>query len=592
MTAPGRLLATLILLAATPLAAVADEMSEAGQAGRDLGQTLILKPGSGVFTDDTVSGTVTPFLTEAPPESGLTGSAIEGAAETRAAGASPEAEARKAEIKAATDNPRTAMTASDPVITTADQLNRQAEDRAGDLFSATGSDGTVCTTEGLGSAGPIERSCERSVSVDTFSCRMTLDVEVTRQDLYDCDVTYGADGEVTDECRALTAAPECLQTSSACLNLGADGQCVSERRSYSCLNNNGDLSPARLVQSGSTDIAETTAETCDPAVQSTSCAAEEPRCIAGPETRIINGVPITRDCWAWDKAISCQVAGTNSDCALFEREPNCHRIQSDCLAWSGGEDEDGNGLGSCVHWEDRYRCEAAAGAAGQNCDRLTVCAGGYCETVEPEPANTGYGLAATWLNVMNEMAKDAQKDLESQEIKVFNGKANSCRVGALGVLNCCKDSGWGNGIIGSCTSDEYDLIERNAAEATHYIGTYCSKRFFVCLQKKRVYCQFNSKLARIFIEEMRHLTGVSWGTAKVATRTVWHCNDDGEHCTIKKEPVAGTGPNCVGATIEEMETIDMEQIDLSEAFEDFVSDAAIPAAAMIQDFLISRVGSN
>jgi len=563
-------------------AAAADDLTEAAEAGRKAGEEAIILPGSTIFNADAIGQTVTPYKTDNPPEAKLNGSTISGAADARASGTSVAATTRKAQVDSATSNPRPAMTANDPAIVAADGLNQQADATAGAFFSATGSDGTVCTTEGLGSAGPIERSCERSVSVDNFTCARSLEVEVTRQDTYQCDVTYRADGQVVDQCLAVNAAAQCQQTISACLNLGPDGQCVSERRTYSCLNHEDDASPARLVKTSALDIADHVSETCDPVVETGNCESGTPVCTAGSETRMVNGVPITRECWAWNKPVTCQVAGAESDCTVFENEPNCRRIKSECLAKTDA--------GQCVHWSDRYRCEGTKSDKTQSCDAMTVCAGGYCETVEPEPADTSFGVTATWLNVLDEMAKDAEKTQSTQEVKVFNGAANTCRVGKLGVLNCCNDTGWGNGILGSCTAEEYDLMDRMQAQATHYIGSYCSKRFFVCLQTKRVYCQFNSKLARVFVEQFREVGGLTWGTTRSSYRYVETCQNGGDRCTYTAVPIEGTGPQCDGISVEQMEAVDMETLDLSEAFAEFVNEAALPSIQYIQDFLVSRVG--
>lgn len=561
----------------------ADGLSDAAAAGRAAAEALRLQPGSSVFTEGTIGTVVTPFATDTPPETQITGSSIEGDAQTKAAGTSVEASALKTEVGAVTTNPRPAIDQHDPSITAADQIDQTAVSRAGDLFSSAGSDGGTCTLTGIGNAGTIERSCERVVSVDTYHCQQTLDVSVTRRDTYECDVSYLSTGEITDECAALKQAPACQQTSSSCLNLGTDGQCVSERREYACLNEDGNMTPARKTSTSAPDFHEETAESCDPAVAAASCEAGEPTCTGGAETRMINGIPVTRACWAWDKPVVCQVAGSNSDCNVFANDPSCQKIQSDCLA----ETENG----TCVDWEDRYRCNGTAQPESQTCDNLTVCAGGYCETVEPEPANTDFAQSATWLGVLDEMAKDSEKDLDSQELRVFNGQPATCRVGALNVLNCCKDSGWGNGILGQCNEQEYALMDRMAAVATHYIGTYCSKRFFVCLQKKRVYCAFNSKLARVFVEQFRGLGQMSWGSPKPSYKSVQVCGDSGDHCHYESVPIPGTGPQCDGITVEQMQALDMEQIDLSEAFADFVNDAVIPSAEMIKNFLATRVGN-
>lgn len=551
----------------------ADPMTDAAEAGRAAAAPLVMAPGSPVLTEEMIGKTVTPYMTDAPPETTLTDTTIEDAARLRAAGASTEAGALQSETTAATSNPRREIPATDPGLQRADSALTAADAIAGGLFSATGNQGEGCTAEGLQSAGILERSCQRVVATSTSTCQLALDVAVTKTSRYACDEA----GDI-HECAALAANHACHETDSTCLNLGTDGSCLTLRKSFDCADVTGDLSPARQVDEATTEIAETKRGTCDNI--GANCAADEASCTSGPETRIINGVPITRACWAWERPVSCQAEGSESSCGVFEADQSCHKIQSDCLAQS----EDG----TCLQWEDRYRCDAGKAAQSTSCSALTVCAGGYCETVTPEPASPGFGESAAWLGVLGSMAKDAVRDGDGQIIRIFDGTASSCRVGKLGVLNCCNDSGWGNHVLGECTGDELALMDRAASGATHYIGSYCAKRFFVCLQVKRVYCAFNSKLARVFNEERRIQMHQSFGSAKVAHRLVIE-NPDSDHPRYVSVPIPGTGPQCDGATVEEMEALDLEKFDLSEAFADLTADVAVPSMEIIRTFLATRL---
>ncbi|MGB9760642.1 MAG: conjugal transfer protein TraN, partial [Thermoproteota archaeon] len=98
--------------------------------------------------------------------------------------------------------------------------------------------------------------------------------------------------------------------------------------------------------------------------------------------------------------------------------------------------------------------------------------------------------------------------------------------------------------MGSC--DQQDILTSTFKESgyCHYVGKRCIKKFLgVCLQKSKVYCCFNSKLARIIHEQGRPQLSTfgsdgSWGSAK--------------------------HPNCRGFTPEEFQAIDFNQIDFSE----------------------------
>ncbi len=88
----------------------------------------------------------------------------------------------------------------------------------------------------------------------------------------------------------------------------------------------------------------------------------------------------------------------------------------------------------------------------------------------------------------------------------------------------------------------------------HYVGSYCKKKWALvgCVQKAKVYCCFNSKLARIVHEQgrpqLKTFNGPNggWGTTP---------DDD-------------PGPICRGFTPEEFQMLDFSRIDLSEWYGD------------------------
>lgn len=110
-------------------------------------------------------------------------------------------------------------------------------------------------------------------------------------------------------------------------------------------------------------------------------------------------------------------------------------------------------------------------------------------------------------------------------------------------------------ILFACTEEEQELMVRKALKSTHEIGTYCSSRFLgSCVKKKTAYCMFNSPLARIFNEQARLQTGVSWG--------------EPEH------------PNCQGITLEQFQALDMDRVDLSEWTGMMISSGMIDTQAL------------
>jgi len=99
---------------------------------------------------------------------------------------------------------------------------------------------------------------------------------------------------------------------------------------------------------------------------------------------------------------------------------------------------------------------------------------------------------------------------------------------------------------GGC--DEQDIMTSTLKESgyCHYVGSRCIKKILgTCVQKAKVYCCFNSKLARIIHEQGRPQLSTdlrNWGSAK--------------------------NPNCRGFTPEEFQALDFSQMDLSEYYAD------------------------
>ena len=106
-----------------------------------------------------------------------------------------------------------------------------------------------------------------------------------------------------------------------------------------------------------------------------------------------------------------------------------------------------------------------------------------------------------------------------------------------------------------CDAEDMETAALNALGNCHYVGSYCSKKVLgICLQRKKTYCCFNSKLARVLHEQGRPQlkTFGGWGDAKL--------------------------PVCRGFTPDEFASLDFSLIDLSEVY----SDVEVKAQATIR----------
>ena len=158
-------------------------------------------------------------------------------------------------------------------------------------------------------------------------------------------------------------------------------------------------------------------------------------------------------------------------------------------------------------------------------------------------ANTGFVDSTARLNMAIELGGE---EFDRQSLRFFRGERRSCRIRWGGLADCCKNSGALVGLAG-CTRGERLLAEERHAGNTHYLGRGCARRIFgVCVRWRRSWCVFGSKLGRILQEAARGQLGIGWG-------------------------------NCRGFTVEEMERIDFEAVDLSEFTENLLDGSREPS---------------
>jgi len=94
-----------------------------------------------------------------------------------------------------------------------------------------------------------------------------------------------------------------------------------------------------------------------------------------------------------------------------------------------------------------------------------------------------------------------------------------------------------------CTAGEKLLGCKRAKGTCHEVGSRCTMKIFgQCLQEKKVFCCFDTILARIVQEQGRPQLGRGWGSAK--------------------------SPDCRGFYVDEFAQIDFSKIDMSEYVDD------------------------
>jgi len=252
--------------------------------------------------------------------------------------------------------------------------------------------------------------------------------------------------------------------------------------------------------------------------------------------RHIGNVPVYKNCWSWERTYSIPsdpIFTRDEECDAIEAA-GCGQVSTSCVV---------NGDGFCASERLTYECPRIEPAGNVDlCGDVLSCQNGDCaaEYQTSKDATEDFQQAASSLAVADELAKEFDHDT----LTVFTGAAKECAKTKFGFSNCCSDSGWGVDLsLASCSQEEKELGVKREQDASHYVGSYCSgKNIFGCYETSYTYCTYASKLARIIVEQGNVLMSRNYGSPK--------------------------NPDCPGFTVDELNTLDFNAMDLSEYYSD------------------------
>ncbi|EAA7634946.1 type-F conjugative transfer system mating-pair stabilization protein TraN [Salmonella enterica] len=283
----------------------------------------------------------------------------------------------------------------------------------------------------------------------------------------------------------------------------------------------------------------------------------------GTRTVVVEGktYSIHQDCWKWQDTYLTQTE-TEGTCGEFIKNPACTVTRSQCADTVDG---------FCVSQQVTYSCERKKEGNGQICGGEFFCKDGSCAQAQTGTSNM-FGQAVSALAAVAAAGEDVAA-LNGVDVRAFTGEAQHCKKMAVGFNNCCKDSGWGQDVgLSSCSSEEKALGKAKDKKLTVYVGEYCSKKVLgVCLEKKRGYCVFDSKLARIVQEQgRRDQLGVGFGKGK--------------------------SPDCRGITVDELQRLDFGVMNFSDFYDDLNAGSEIPEDQALlkkaQDIIAEKMQEN
>ncbi|ELF1767749.1 type-F conjugative transfer system mating-pair stabilization protein TraN [Salmonella enterica] len=284
----------------------------------------------------------------------------------------------------------------------------------------------------------------------------------------------------------------------------------------------------------------------DGVLKGTECS--EP---GGTKTGVMEGKPwsLTEACWAYRDKYVTQSAD-NGTCQAYVDNPACTLATRQCAFYSGE--------GTCLHEYATYSCESKTSGKVMICGGDVFCLDGECDKAQSGKSND-FGEAVSQLAALAAAGKDVAA-LNGIDVRAFTGQAKFCKKAAAGYSNCCKDSGRGQDIgLAKCSSDEKALAKAKTNKLTVSVGEFCSKKVLgVFLEKKRSYCQFDSKLAQIVQQQGRNgQLHISFGSSK--------------------------HPDCRGITVDELQQIKFDQLDLTNFYEDLMNNQKIPDSGALTE---------
>ncbi len=303
--------------------------------------------------------------------------------------------------------------------------------------------------------------------------------------------------------------------------------------------------PGGVERNNARIVGETKDEAaCRSATNGATCTLASEVCTAPDETRVINGLSVTRSCWEWQRTYQCQGVAPANDCAALEARSDCKFSHDECLSF------DPDGVTCNVH--DRwYQCTLPQ--TGTSASAAYVCAGdlycidGECTQVTRE-ASTEFKDAMVAMNVIGNLRDGFDPD----QLKIFSGEHLRCTRKIFGLSNCCSGKGAPLLTPFVCDREDREVDKRDDAGLCHFVGTYCSARVLgVCVTRKQSYCCYGSKLVRILNQQGKAQLGMQWGTPKQ--------------------------PDCDGFLIAQFQQLDLSRMDFREVYAEFVDAAKLPS---------------
>lgn len=275
------------------------------------------------------------------------------------------------------------------------------------------------------------------------------------------------------------------------------------------------------------------AEKLQPLINKGLCKQVESHCLGIPDSRQFGkgalALLVKRDCWEKETTYQCVLGGQYQNSCQDYQSRGCEQIGSVCK-------ESQNNI--CSLYEQHYRCSLSheSSLVDAKMDLEGLSKDGYQLGFEQ---NNDFGEALSALSLAASFANESVTQ-DGQQGAFFGGQADECE--AL-PKQCCAQKGIIKKLLG-CTEEEETLAPKVQNGICHLVE---ETKKGIIHQKKRHYCCFNSKLARVAQVGARAQLGIDFGNAEAL--------------------------NCRALSVAEIQRVDWGRVDFSEIAQDFAQKA-------------------
>lgn len=298
------------------------------------------------------------------------------------------------------------------------------------------------------------------VCVDGPSTKNINGVEITK-DCWEYKAEYQClEKDPADYCAPLKK-PEakCEVQGQNCLEKSEAGECLRYTHQYSCDVDLKTLHQGRLpdkveeLEHTHSITSEWDESSCQ--AKGDKCKVVSRECLESGGTKMINGVPVTRECWKEQRTMQCMTGNDADECSTYEKNSNCSLIEDKCTH----KLPDGN----CQARDKQYECIDSP------------------ETTREVSSCQDQDFART-MSAM-EMARESQRYYDSEGQQFFKGEADKCSIKLGGALdsvlggNCCVTDADTNKLVDFVVQagTQYAAKKLLSSVASHYTYTILQK---------------------------------------------------------------------------------------------------------------------